>query len=101
MEYHMNDNEPVHYMLADLQSRYNHLLSDFNKLKDLQQQIELLRSQANSDSKARETLLRLDTAFPNGLKQEKAKMAGCISQMKMQFKQLETQLININPDEGV
>lgn len=97
----MNENNPIQYMLIDLQGRYNKLSSDFGKLKDYQQQIELLKKRANNDISAREILCRLDAAFPNGLAQEKSKMAGCISQMTIQFKQLETQIKNINSGEDL
>ncbi|MBS0056521.1 chromosome partitioning protein ParA [Yersinia sp. Marseille-Q3913] len=97
----MNENDPIQYMLADLQGRYNKLSSDFSKLKDYQQQIELLKERVNNDISAQEILCRLDAAFPNGLTQEKAKMTACISQMTMQFKQLETQFKNINSGENL
>lgn len=98
----MNNNDnPIQYMLGDLQSRYGKLKADMDKLKEFQQHIELLQQRADNDSQARETLLRLDAAFPNGFKQEKSKMMMCISQMKIQFKQLETQIKNINSNENV
>lgn len=96
-----NENDPIQYMLADLQCRYNKIFSDFGKLKDYQQQIELLKERANNDISAREALCRLDAAFPNGLRQEKAKVAACISQVVIQFKQLETQLKNVNSGESL
>ncbi|MBW5826815.1 chromosome partitioning protein ParA [Yersinia kristensenii] len=96
----MNDSNPIQYMLGDLQGRYSKLKSDLDKLKDFQQHITLLQQRADNDSQARETLLRLDAAFPNGFKQEKAKMMNCVSQMSIQFKQLETQLKNLNSTEN-
>ncbi|CCV30709.1 TPA: chromosome partitioning protein ParA [Yersinia enterocolitica] len=91
----MNGHNKVQDMLSDLQGRYTKLLSDFEKLKEYQHQINLLEEKAHQDHAARETLLRLDAAFPNGFKHEKIKLMGGISQMKMQFKQLETQIKNI------
>lgn len=91
----MNGHNKVQDMLSDLQGRYTKLLSDFEKLKEYQYQINLLEKKAHQDHAAREILLRLDAAFPNGLKHEKIKLMGGISQMKMQFKQLETQIKNI------
>ncbi|CNJ24713.1 chromosome partitioning protein ParA [Yersinia vastinensis] len=96
----MNDNDPIQLILGDLQWRYRKLQSDLDKLNDFQKHIELLKERANQDDKAREALSRLDAAFPNGFKQEKAKLMVCISQMKIQFKQMETQLININVTES-
>ncbi|AHM76165.1 chromosome partitioning protein ParA [Yersinia hibernica] len=96
----MSENDPIQYMLGDLQGRYSQLNSGLNKLKDYQQYIELLQQRAVHDSKAREALSRLDAAFPNGFQQEKTKMLDCISQMSIQFKQLETQLKNINATES-
>ncbi|QHB30999.1 chromosome partitioning protein ParA [Yersinia canariae] len=96
----MNKNGPIQYMLNDLQGRHGKLEADLNRLKDFQRNIELLKQRADIDSKARETLSRLNAAFPNGFKQEKAKMLDCISQMNIQFKQLETQLKNINTSEN-
>lgn len=96
----MNDN-PIEYMLGDLKSRYGKLKTDLDKLNEFQQHIALLQQRADNDSQARETLLRLDAAFPNGFKQEKTKMMMCIAQMKIQFKQLETQFKNINSDGNV
>ncbi|AKP35389.1 chromosome partitioning protein ParA [Yersinia aleksiciae] len=97
----MIENNPIQYMLVDLQGRYNKLMSDFDKLKFFQKKIEMLRERAANDIGAREVLCRLDAVFPNGLAEEKYKMMACISQMKIQFKQLETQLRNINSDQGV
>ncbi|CFR26356.1 hypothetical protein [Yersinia kristensenii] len=97
----MNDSNPIQYMLGDLQGRYSKLKSDLDKLKDFQQHITLLQQRIDNDSKARETLLRLEAAFPDGLKQEKIKLIACISQMKIQFKQLETQLKNISSSEVI
>ncbi|MBX9477185.1 chromosome partitioning protein ParA [Yersinia enterocolitica] len=96
----MTDSNPIQYMLGDLQGRYSKLKSDLDKLKVFQQHIELLQQRADNDSQARATLSRLDAAFPDGFKQEKAKMMNCISQMSIQFKQLETQLKNINSTEN-
>ncbi|MFL4558466.1 chromosome partitioning protein ParA [Yersinia kristensenii] len=96
----MNDSNPIQYMLGDLQGRYSKLKSDLDKLKDFQQHITLLQQRADNDSQAREALSRLDAAFPNGFKQEKAKMMDCIFQMNIQFKQLETQLKNLNSTEN-
>lgn len=96
----MNINDPIPYVLGDLQSQYSKLKSDLDKLKVFQQHIKLLQQRADNDSQARETLSRLDEAFPSGFKKEKAKMMVCISQMKTQFKQLETQFKNINTAEG-
>ncbi|MDA5521499.1 chromosome partitioning protein ParA [Yersinia kristensenii] len=96
----MNDSNPIQYMLGDLQGKYSKLKSDLDKLKDFQQYITLLQQRADNDSQAREKLLRLDAAFPNGFKQEKAKMMDCVSQMSIQFKQLETQLKNLNSTEN-
>ncbi|CNI24683.1 chromosome partitioning protein ParA [Yersinia pekkanenii] len=92
----MNDNVPIQNMLGDLHSRYSKLLSDLERLKGFQQKIELLKEQARNDNKAREMLTRLDEAFPNGLHQDKTQIITCISKMKIQFKQLETQLKNIS-----
>ncbi|WP_227739404.1 chromosome partitioning protein ParA [Yersinia artesiana] len=91
-----NNDNPIQYMLGDLQSRYEKLKSDLDKLKEFQQHIELLQQRSGNDNQASETLLRLDEAFPNGFKQEKAKVMMCVSQMKTQFKQLETQFKNLN-----
>lgn len=92
----MIDNNPIQSMLDDLQGRYSKLNSDLEKLKDHQKNVELLQNRVNFDDKAREVLLRLDAAFPDGFKKEKTKIMSCISQLKIQFKQLETQLENIN-----
>lgn len=96
----MNDNNPMQSILGDLQWRYQKLESDLKKLNNFQKDIETLKDRANQDDKAREVLLRLNSAFPNGFKQEKAKLMVCISQMKIQFKQMETQLKNINSNES-
>lgn len=96
----MNDNNPMQSILGDLQWRYQKLESDLKKLNDFQKDIETLKDRASQDDKAREALLRLNSAFPNGFKQEKAKLMVCISQMKIQFKQMETQLKNINSNES-
>ncbi|CNK96944.1 chromosome partitioning protein ParA [Yersinia alsatica] len=96
----MNDNNPIQSILGDLQWRYQKLESDLKKLNDFQKDIETLKDRASQDDKAREALLRLNSAFPNGFKQEKAKLMVCISQMKIQFKQMETQLKNINSNES-
>ncbi|MFW5399110.1 chromosome partitioning protein ParA [Yersinia sp. 1252 StPb PI] len=97
----MNDNDSIQSVLGDLHSRYSKLLSDVGKLKGFQQQIELLKEKAKNDSKARETLIRLNEAFPNGLNQEKAQLMVSIANMKVQFKQMETQLRNISSGEGI
>lgn len=96
----MNDNNPMQSILGDLQWRYQKLESDLKKLNNFQKDIETLKDRASQDDKAREALLRLNSAFPNGFKQEKAKLMVCISQMKIQFKQMETQLKNINSNES-
>lgn len=96
----MTDSNPIQYMLGDLQEKYSKLKSDMDKLKVFQQHIEQLQQRADNDSQARETLSRLDAAFPHGFKQEKTKMMECISQMSIQFKQLETQLKNLNATEN-
>ncbi|CNI77198.1 chromosome partitioning protein ParA [Yersinia alsatica] len=96
----MNDNNPMQSILGDLQWRYQKLESDLKKLNNFQKDIETLKDRASQDDKAREALLRLNSAFPNGFKQEKAKLMICISQMKIQFKQMETQLKNINSNES-
>ncbi|CNL73363.1 chromosome partitioning protein ParA [Yersinia alsatica] len=96
----MNDNNPMQSILGDLQWRYQKLESDLKKLNNFQKDIETLKDRASQDDKAREALLRLNSAFPNGFKQEKAKLMICISQMKLQFKQMETQLKNINSNES-
>ncbi|WP_339099176.1 chromosome partitioning protein ParA [Yersinia enterocolitica] len=93
----MNNDIPIQYMLGDLQSRYGKLKSDLDKLKEFQQHIAMLQQRDDNDSQARDVLSRLDAAFPRGFKQEKAKILACISQMNIQFKQLETQLKNLNP----
>lgn len=97
----MSENSVIQHMLSDLQSGYNKLSADLGQLKNFQQQIELLKTRANHDMHANETLLRLHAAFPNGLKQEKVKIAASLSQITMQIKQLETQLKNINSAEGL
>ncbi|WP_145536547.1 chromosome partitioning protein ParA [Yersinia alsatica] len=96
----MNNNNPMQSILGDLQWRYQKLESDLKKLNNFQKDIETLKDRASQDDKAREALLRLNSAFPNGFKQEKAKLMICISQMKIQFKQMETQLKNINSNES-
>lgn len=96
----MNDNNPMQSILGDLQWRYQKLESDLKKLNNFQKDIETLKDRASQDDKAREALLRLNSAFPNGFKQEKAELMVCISQMKIQFKQMETQLKNINSNES-
>ncbi|CFQ60807.1 Chromosome segregation ATPase [Yersinia frederiksenii] len=96
----MNDNNPMQSILGDLQWRYQKLEFDLKKLNNFQKDIETLKDRASQDDKAREALLRLNSAFPNGFKQEKAKLMICISQMKIQFKQMETQLKNINSNES-
>ncbi|WP_019211504.1 hypothetical protein [Yersinia massiliensis] len=96
----MNENNPIQYMLSDLQRGYKKLDSDIGQLKNFQQQIELLKARANYDVNAKETLLRLDAAFPCGLAQEKAKIAASLSKITIQIKQLETQLKNINTREN-
>ncbi|WP_145573694.1 chromosome partitioning protein ParA [Yersinia alsatica] len=96
----MNDNNPMQSILGDLQWRYQKLESDLKKLNNFQKDIETIKDRASQDDKAREALLRLNSAFPNGFKQEKAKLMICISQMKIQFKQMETQLKNINSNES-
>lgn len=96
----MNDNNPMQSILGDLQWRYQKLESDLKKLNNFQKDIETLKDRASQDDKAREALLRLNSAFPNGFKQEKAKLMVCISQMKIQFKKMETQLKNINSNES-
>lgn len=97
----MNNNVPIQDMLGDLQNRYGKLKSDLDKLNEYQQHIEMLQRRADNDSQAREVLSRLDAAFPHGFKQEKAKMLACISQMNIQFKQLETQLKNLNSTKNM
>ncbi|MGT3281922.1 chromosome partitioning protein ParA [Yersinia enterocolitica] len=97
----MNNNVPIQDMLGDLQNRYGKLKSDLDKLKEYQQYIEMLQQRADNDSQAREVLSRLDAAFPHGFKQEKVKILACISQMNIQFKQLETQLKNLNSTKNM
>ncbi|EEQ01633.1 Chromosome segregation ATPase [Yersinia rohdei ATCC 43380] len=87
-------------MLGDLQGRYSRLQSDVKKLKEFQQHIELLNARAEYDSQARETLSRLDAAFSHGFKQEKDKLMASVSQIKIDFKQLETQIKNVNTVEN-
>ncbi|ATM88286.1 chromosome partitioning protein ParA [Yersinia massiliensis] len=96
----MSENSVIQHMLSDLQSGYNKLSSDLGQLKNFQQQIELLKTRSNHDLNAKETLLRLDAAFPSGLAQEKAKIAASLSKITIQIKQLETQLKNINTREN-
>ncbi|RLV59788.1 hypothetical protein D5018_10490 [Parashewanella curva] len=87
-------------VMNDIQQRKEAINRQIQEFQSLQAEIQSLMQRAKTDPEAREKLLRLQRAFPQGFNQQQQKVMSKVNELGQNFKKLEQQFTDIGSGEA-
>ncbi|MBM7071413.1 hypothetical protein JQC92_05075 [Shewanella sp. 202IG2-18] len=82
-------------VMNDIKQRKNAINEQLKEFQGLQAEIRTLVQRAKTDPEAREKLLRLQQAFPQGFEQQQERVLNKVSELGKNFKKLEQEFTNL------
>ncbi|WP_133407981.1 hypothetical protein [Parashewanella tropica] len=97
----MNDMlQDLKAVMNDIQHRKEAINHQIQEFQSLQAEIRSLMQRAKTDPEAREKLIRLQKAFPQGFDQQQQKVMDKVNELGQNFKKLEQQFTDIGDEEA-
>ncbi|MGB0893407.1 MAG: hypothetical protein ACPGUD_03300 [Parashewanella sp.] len=82
-------------VMSDIQKRKSAITSQLREFQGLQAEIRTLAQRAKTDASAREKLVRLQKAFPQGFQKQQDQVLDKVSELGQNFKKLEVEFADI------
>ena len=82
-------------VMSDIKQRKNAINEQLKEFQSLQAEIRTLVQRAKTDPEAREKLIRLQQAFPQGFEQQQERVLSKVAELGKNFKKLEQEFANL------
>ena len=82
-------------VMNDIKQRKNAINDQLKEFQSLQAEIRTLVQRAKTDPEAREKLIRLQKAFPQGFEQQQERVLSKVAELGKNFKKLEQDFANL------
>ena len=82
-------------VMNDIKQRKNAINDQLKEFQGLQAEIRTLVQRAKTEPEAREKLIRLQQAFPQGFEQQQERVLNKVSELGKNFKKLEQEFSNL------